>query len=224
MSKKIIITFIALLTLCSCAIERDNKRTGKETTMAVNVKDFTELEIAGSFNVYFTQGNTTSVKVKGYEKYLKNVKITSDGKTLSIGIHKSWKNLSYFYDDIEVYVTSPNIRGISIAGSGEFTSNNKIDTDRMFISVAGSGEVDIKDIICDKIQGEIAGSGDINSKRITTANAELSVAGSGDIDIENAVIDNVACEIAGSGNIELKGNIRHHTQEIAGSESVNINQ
>ena len=176
MSKKIIITFIALLTLCSCAIERDNKRTGKETTMAVNVKDFTELEIAGSFNVYFTQGNTTSVKVKGYEKYLKNVKITSDGKTLSIGIHKSWKNLSYFYDDIEVYVTSPNIRGISIAGSGEFTSNNKIDTDRMFISVAGSGEVDIKDIICDKIQGEIAGSGDINIKRITTANAELSVA------------------------------------------------
>lgn len=224
MSKKIIITFIALLTLCSCAIERDNKRTGKETTMAVNVKDFTELEIAGSFNVYFTQGNTTSVKVKGYEKYLKNVKITSDGKTLSIGIHKSWKNLSYFYDDIEVYVTSPNIRGISIAGSGEFTSNNKIDTDRMFISVAGSGEVDIKDIICDKIQGEIAGSGDINIKRITTANAELSVAGSGDIDIENAVIDNVACEIAGSGNIELKGNIRHHTQEIAGSGSVNINQ
>ena len=224
MSKKIIITFIALLTLCSCAIERDNKRTGKETTMAVNVKDFTELEIAGSFNVYFTQGNTTSVKVKGYEKYLKNVKITSDGKTLSIGIHKSWKNLSYFYDDIEVYVTSPNIRGISIAGSGEFTSNNKIDTDRMFISVAGSGEVDIKDIICDKIQGEIAGSGDINIKRITTANAELSVAGSGDIDIENAVIDNVACEIAGSGNIELKGNIKHHTQEVAGSGSVNINQ
>lgn len=224
MSKKIIITFIALLTLCSCAIERDNKRTGKETTMAVNVKDFTELEIAGSFNVYFTQGNTTSVKVKGYEKYLKNVKITSDGKTLSIGIHKSWKNLSYFYDDIEVYVTSPNIRGISIAGSGEFTSNNKIDTDRMFISVAGSGEVDIKDIICDKIQGEIAGSGDINIKRITTANAELSVAGSGDIDIENAVIDNVACEIAGSGDIELKGNIKHHTQEVAGSGSVNINQ
>ena len=224
MSKKIIISFIALLTLCSCAIERDNKRTGKETTMAVNVKDFTELEIAGSFNVYFTQGNTTSVKVKGYEKYLKNVKITSDGKTLSIGIHKSWKNLSYFYDDIEVYVTSPNIRGISIAGSGEFTSNNKIDTDRMFISVAGSGEVDIKDIICDKIQGEIAGSGDINIKRITTANAELSVAGSGDIDIENAVIDNVACEIAGSGDIELKGNIKHHTQEVAGSGSVNINQ
>lgn len=224
MSKKIIITFIALLTLCSCAIERDNKRTGKETTMAVNVKDFTELEIAGSFNVYFTQGNTTSVKVKGYEKYLKNVKITSDGKTLSIGIHKSWKNLSYFYDDIEVYVTSPNIRGISIAGSGEFKSSTKIDTDRMYISVAGSGEVDIQDIICDNLKGEIAGSGEIDIKRITTQNAELSIAGSGDIDIENAVIDNVACEIAGSGDIELKGNIKHHTQEVAGSGSVNINQ
>ena len=98
MSKKIIITFIALLTLCSCAIERDNKQAGKKTTKTIVVNDFTEIQIAGGFNVYFTQGNTTSVKVKGYEKYLKNVKITSDGKTLSIGIHKSWKNLSYFYD------------------------------------------------------------------------------------------------------------------------------
>lgn len=223
MSKKIIITFVALLTLCSCAIEKGSKQKGKETTMAVNVKDFTELEIAGSFNVYFTQGNTTSVKVKGYEKYLKNVKITSDGKILSIGIHKSWKNLSYFYDDIEVYVTSPNIRGISIAGSGEFTSNNKIDTDRMFISVAGSGEVDIKDIICDKIQGEIAGSGDINIKRITTQKASLSIAGSGDIEFDNALIDSVSCEIAGSGDIKLKGNIKYYEKEIAGSGTVKIN-
>ena len=224
MSKKIIITFIALLTLCSCGIERDNKRTGKETTMAVNVKDFTELEIAGSFNVYFTQGNTTSVKIRGHEKALKNVNIVSDGKTLTIGTKKSWKFLSFYDSDIDVYVTSPNLRSVSIAGSGEFKSGTKIDTDRMYISVAGNGEVDIQDIICDNLKGEIAGSGEIDIKRITTPNAELSIAGSGDIDIENAVIDNVACEIAGSGNIELKGNIRHHTQEIAGSGSVNINQ
>ena len=224
MSKKIIITFIALLTLYSCAIERDNKRTGKETTMAVNVKDFTELEIAGGFNVYFTQANNTSVKIRGHEKALKNVNIVSNGKTLTIGTKKSWKFLSFYDSDIDVYVTSPNLRSVSIAGSGEFKSSTKIDTDRMYISVAGNGEVDIQDIICDKIQGEIAGSGEIDIKRITTPNAELSIAGSGDIDIENAVIDNVACEIAGSGNIELKGNIRHHTQEIAGSGSVNINQ
>ena len=224
MSKKIIITCIALLTLCSCAIERDNKRTGKETTMAVNVKDFTELEIAGSFNVYFTQGNATSVKIRGHEKALKNVNIVSNGKTLTIGTKKSWKFLSFYDSDIDVYVTSPNIRSVSIAGSGEFKSSTKIDTDRMYISVAGNGEVDIQDIICDNLKGEIAGSGEIDIKRITTPNAELSIAGSGDIDIENAVIDNVACEIAGSGNIELKGNIRHHTQEIAGSGSVNINQ
>lgn len=224
MSKKIIITFIALLTLCSCAIERDNKRTGKKTTKTIVVNDFTEIQIAGGFNVYFTQANNTSVKIRGHEKALKNVNIVSDGKTLTIGTKKSWKFLSFYDSDIDVYVTSPNLRSVSIAGSGEFKSSTKIDTDRMYISVAGNGEVDIQDIICDNLKGEIAGSGEIDIKRITTPNAELSIAGSGDIDIENAVIDNVACEIAGSGNIELKGNIRHHTQEIAGSGSVNINQ
>lgn len=218
-------SFIALLLAsCSCAIERDNKQAGKKTTKTIVVNDFTEIQIAGGFNVYFTQANNTSVKIRGHEKALKNVNIVSDGKTLTIGTKKSWKFLSFYDSDIDVYVTSPNLRSVSIAGSGEFKSGTKIDTDRMYISVAGNGEVDIQDIICDNLKGEIAGSGEIDIKRITTQNAELSIAGSGDIDIENAVIDNVACEIAGSGNIELKGNIRHHTQEIAGSGSVNINQ
>lgn len=218
-------SFIALLLAsCSCAIERDNKQAGKKTTKTIVVNDFTEIQIAGGFNVYFTQANNTSVKIRGHEKALKNVNIVSDGKTLTIGTKKSWKFLSFYDSDIDVYVTSPNLRSVSIAGSGEFKSSTKIDTDRMYISVAGNGEVDIQDIICDNLKGEIAGSGEIDIKRITTQNAELSIAGSGDIDIENAVIDNVACEIAGSGNIELKGNIRHHTQEIAGSGSVNINQ
>lgn len=218
-------SFIALLLAsCSCAIERDNKQAGKKTTKTIVVNDFTEIQIAGGFNVYFTQANNTSVKIRGHEKALKNVNIVSNGKTLTIGTKKSWKFLSFYDSDIDVYVTSPNLRSVSIAGSGEFKSSTKIDTDRMYISVAGNGEVDIQDIICDNLKGEIAGSGEIDIKRITTPNAELSIAGSGDIDIENAVIDNVACEIAGSGNIELKGNIRHHTQEIAGSGSVNINQ
>lgn len=218
-------SFIALLLAsCSCAIERDNKQAGKKTTKTIVVNDFTEIQIAGGFNVYFTQANNTSVKIRGHEKALKNVNIVSDGKTLTIGTKKSWKFLSFYDSDIDVYVASPNLRSVSIAGSGEFKSSTKIDTDRMYISVAGNGEVDIQDIICDNLKGEIAGSGEIDIKRITTPNAELSIAGSGDIDIENAVIDNVACEIAGSGNIELKGNIRHHTQEIAGSGSVNINQ
>ena len=218
-------SFIALLLAsCSCAIERDNKQAGKKTTKTIVVNDFTEIQIAGGFNVYFTQANNTSVKIRGHEKALKNVNIVSNGKTLTIGTKKSWKFLSFYDSDIDVYVTSPNLRSVSIAGSGEFKSSTKIDTDRMYISVAGNGEVDIQDIICDNLKGEIAGSGEIDIKRITTQNAELSIAGSGDIDIENAVIDNVACEIAGSGNIELKGNIRHHTQEIAGSGSVNINQ
>ena len=225
MKIKIIMSFIALLLAsCSCAIERDNKQAGKKTTKTIVVNDFTEIQIAGGFNVYFTQANNTSVKIRGHEKALKNVNIVSNGKTLTIGTKKSWKFLSFYDSDIDVYVTSPNLRSVSIAGSGEFKSSTKIDTDRMYISVAGNGEVDIQDIICDNLKGEIAGSGEIDIKRITTQNAELSIAGSGDIDIENAVIDNVACEIAGSGNIELKGNIRHHTQEIAGSGSVNINQ
>ncbi|MGN1376166.1 MAG: head GIN domain-containing protein [Prevotella sp.] len=223
MSKKIIIALMALVVLCSCVTRKNSRQKGRETTKTLLLKEFTEIEINGGFNVYFIQGDTTSVKVKGNEKYLKNVKITSNGKTLSISMHKSWKDLSILYDDINVYVTSPNIRSISIAGSGEFTSNNKIDTDRMYISVAGSGEVDINDIICDKLQGEIAGSGEIDIKRITTQKATLSIAGSGDIDIDNARIDSVSCEIAGSGDIKLKGDIKHCEKEVAGSGDVKIN-
>lgn len=224
----IILAVAASMMSTACASEKVEKDRGPEKTISVNTADFNRISIAGSFSVHFTQGDTTSVKMRGREKDLDAIEIKTNGDELSIAT-KSQNNFKVFsfgrssVGDVDIYITSPNLRGIAIAGSGDFTSNGKIDTDNMKISISGSGDVGMQDIICDAIYAEIAGSGDIGIKKISTAKAKLAIAGSGDIEMDNANIDNAESSIAGSGSIRLKGNIKSHHEDIAGSGSVKIN-
>jgi len=201
------------------------KGSGKEVTVNVKAADFQNVSIAGSFSVYFVQGNTTSVKLRGREKDINLTEVKSKGGTLYIGAKKS-NELKWFSQnkvgDVDIYVTSPNLRNIEIKGSGDFIANGKIDTDEMKINIAGSGDTKIKDLICNNISVKIAGSGDVEIDKITTAEASLSIAGSGDIEMDNASIGHAESNIAGSGSIKLKGNVKSHHEKIAGSGSVEV--
>lgn len=224
----IILVLAASMMSTACVSEKMEKDRGPEKTVNVNTADFNQISIAGSFSVHFTQDNTTSIKMHGKEKDLEKTEIKTDGDKLYIG-KKSKKNMNIFlfgntyFGDVDIYITSPNLRSVEIAGSGDFTSKEKIDTDNMKISVAGSGDVEMKDLICNSISADIAGSGSIEIKKISTANAKLSIAGSGDIKMDNANIGNAESDIAGSGSIMLKGNIKSHHEDIAGSGSVKVN-
>lgn len=223
-----------MLTACmSENIGKDNsnysfgKSSGKNVTVNVKAADFQNVCIAGSYSVYFVQGETTSVKLRGREKDISLTDVRSNGGTLHIGAKKNndWKLFSQNNaGDVDVYVTSPNLRDIEIKGSGDLIADGKIDTDEMKIRIAGSGNTKIKELICNNISVKIAGSGDVEINKITTAEASLSIAGSGDIEMDNANIGHVESSIAGSGTIELKGNIKSHHEKIAGSGSVEVNK
>ena len=53
---------------------------------------------------------------------------------------------------MEVYVTSPDLIGVTLKGSGEFISSEKVDSDNLEITLAGSGDILFTEIICDKIK------------------------------------------------------------------------
>lgn len=226
--RSIMIAMVASLTLVAAASARAGMKKDVKKTVFIKTEKFKNVAVAGSFSIHYIQGKTTSVKVRGRQKDLDLIKVENKGETLSFSFKKSknnnWFSSSFHVDDIDVYITSPNIRKISIAGSGEFEAKGHVDTDEMTIKVSGSGEVDLKNLICNKITIDIAGSGEVDIDRITTAEARMNIAGSGSIDMENANIGYAKSEIAGSGTIELNGNIKSHNEKVAGSGEVKINR
>lgn len=210
------------------------------------LKGFEDIEINGSPTVYYTQDNSYSVTVRGPESRVKNILTEMNGKTLVIRNKGKMGFVNIQLGDegaVAVYVTSPDLTGIRLNGSGDFISEKRIDTDKMDIMLRGSGDIEVNDLICDRCDVELIGSGDIQLENVDTKEMAASLVGSGDItfevnnaadtrlalkgsgDIDATFRDNcdaVECELRGSGDIELKGKVKSFSKEKSGSGDVSV--
>ena len=217
---------------------------GQRVTESRFLKGFEKIEIVGSPTVYYTQADSFSVEVTGPENYIEDILTEVNAKSLVIrnrgkmGVVNFQLNGS---NKISVHVTSPDLIAISLNGSGDFISKQRIDTDNMDINLRGSGDIDIADLICDRCDINLIGSGDIDLKRLEAQRIAASLIGSGDIDLKlNNVLNTllalkgsgdisadfakgckkVECELRGSGDISLKGNVEHFSKQKSGSGDI----
>ena len=221
---------VAALTACANGTKSGMAATSIDATntdVAVTAdeaaaKGFEAISVSGSFDVYYMQGEQTSVRLNGDKDDIAHVDIKCDGKTLSVstkgdGIFGNSSN------DVDIYVTSPKLSRIGLAGSGDFKSESDITTESMLIDIAGSGDVNLKSLETGKCTISIAGSGDVSMDHIKTRTLTATIAGSGDIDLQDADIDEAECSTAGSGDIDIDGRVGKHETHIAGSGTVDIN-
>jgi hypothetical protein len=210
------------------------------------IKGFEEVEVVGSPNVYYTQADSFSVRVKGPDNFVDNILTEKNGKTLTVRNKGKWGvvNISFSdEDELAVYVTSPDLVAVRVNGSGDFISTDLIDTDNMNITLRGSGDINIDKLLCDRCDVELIGSGDIDLPEVEAketsavlvgsgdikmglskvADTRLSLKGSGDIKVDfSEGCRSVACTVNGSGDIGLSGKIGHFRGEKHGSGDIDI--
>lgn len=246
-----VMMMMALMATMASCVGSCNEKTlfsTKNISELRQLMGFEEIEINGSPTVYYTQADSFSVKVTGPEDYVKNILTETSGKTLTIR-NKGKLGVVNFQlmdeEELAVYVTSPDLIGIRLNGSGDFISNHRIDTDKMKIMLRGSGDIDVKDLLCDRCEVELIGSGDIELDHLDTTELGASLVGSGDIDLHlwNTNMSRIAvrgsgdidatfhenceaveCELRGSGDITLKGQVKRFSQEKSGSGDVSVGQ
>lgn len=240
--KKIFPMMIAgMMALTSCVVT-----TTKEEGQAkrqVDVPVFEKIEIIGSPTVSYAQGDSVSVYVEGALEDVTRLEAKVHGNVLHVSLKDEGllKNMLHgSVGKLTVHVTSPDLIGVTLTGSGDFISRQPLDTDNMDIVLRGSGEIKFASIICDRIKAELEGSGDIDLNGVQTQDAHLSVLGSGDMDVRlqrvpKATISLVGsgdidvgfdecgtanCQLTGSGDIELKGSLRQLNKNKSGSGDI----
>lgn len=217
---------------------------GPTLTEVRPLKGFEEIEINGYPRVCYMQADTFSVRIKGTKTGIEDILTEVDGKTLTIRNRGkiSMVNISLSDDDaLTVFVTSPDLTAIRLNGSGDFESGGRIDTDHMDIVLRGSGDIDVKDIICDRCEVELIGSGDIDVANVEAVEASASLVGSGDLSLGLSQVNDtrlylkgsgdidagfrkgcgaVKCELRGSGDITLNGTVRKFDFQKYGSGDI----
>ena len=184
----------------------------------IEARGFESIIGDGGFDIYFMQAERTSVEVRGGD--VSRVKARSDGKALRFyaegGRHDGG-------DNVDIYVTSPVLRGITMNGTGDFESESPVRTDGMEIRVNGEGDVMLRSLACDECVAKAAGSGDIDIDRISASHLVAETSGEGDIDLQNADIGRAECTIRGEGDIDIDGHVGHCDKDIQGTGVVDIN-
>ena len=212
------------------------------------LKGFEKIEINGSPNVYYSQADSFTVKVRGPKDGLENILTDVNDGTLSIrnrGKMGVVNVVIHDEDQAEIYVTSPDLVSVRLNGSGDFTSEKRVDTDQMEIVLRGSGDINFKDMLCDDCHVELVGSGDIDINRLETNTSDVTLVGSGDIDIGmwrvlstrlglrgsgdikvdfNEGCQAVDCELRGSGDITLSGVVSRFSQQKTGSGDIHVSK
>lgn len=216
------VLFAAVLTACTLRSTTVNR--GKTVTKNIRTAPFNAVSMLGGVDVHYVQDSVRSVKVVAPIGEMKRFTVyTEDSMLIIKPKDNGWRFFRSVSNDIDVYVTSPDLIGVNIAGSGDFEAKGHVDTDNMELGISGSGEIKFGSLICNSVSAHIAGSGSMELKKLTTGNARLEIAGSGDIDCDDVNIYSLKSSIAGSGSIEVNGKIKTHTEDVGGSGSVTVN-
>ena len=206
-------------------IDDNDAEDGVVVTQDRKVKNFTSVRIEGSPTVRYVQGNKFEVKVKGKKELVDKIKTEVKGKSLVVSV-KSNISFSFFKNNRKhmpvIYVTSPDLVGVELAGSGDFISDGPIDTDRLVVKMAGSGDVDFNgNVICDDLKVELNGSGDVEIKDVESISSSLQLIGSGDIKVNQKKVENTRVQLIGSGDIKVNfDNCRNVESSLAGSGDI----
>lgn len=217
---------IVCMALFSCSFGKTIRGNGNIVTREFHVGQFNEIELCLPATVNYRTGSQYSCVVKVDENILDYLSIKTVDGDLELNKVKKHRSVNLQATQFVIEITSPSLKGIDIAGSGDVYVLNSLTGKEMSVNIAGSGDVIFKEpIAMTEFDAEIAGSGDVKiTKHSEFQKIDAEIAGSGDVFFVDANVLKVDVEVAGSGNVTVSGTVKDAEIEIAGSGDVYLGE
>lgn len=216
MKKIVLLLSVALfaIVLQSC---RKVSGSGPVVTENRAVSDFKEIKSDISGEVYVTAGPVYKVSIEAQQNVIDVIETVLNDDRLTIRLKN---NTSVRAEDkIVVRITSPNIRGLIVSGSGNISANEPVTTSDLYMNVSGSGDIYLNKLTAVTLDANISGSGRIDIAGGELNDQSLEISGSGDMDFLNLLSKDADVRISGSGSARVKAT-DHLKVRITGSGDV----
>ncbi len=177
------------------------------------------LTLALPADVTFTQGDETSVVVRGPEGVVQRVTLVDGRLSLPDGDGDDNRITILGRDeDLSVQITAPDVSRFILDGYGDLTLNN-LDRETLEIQVAGAGDVEATGRTS-TLNLMIAGAGDADLEGLVAQTADIRIAGAGGAEVR--AVESAHVVIMGVGNVDLVQRPARLTQEITGVGAVQV--
>lgn len=216
--------------------------TTPNETVDRHLSGFSAVNVAGSFDVYITQGSTESVKVEAPSDVIDRILTEVNNGVLKIyNKHDTfnWGNWWNSHKKIAVYVVAKDLNAINLTGSGDVSFKEGFTTNSLKLRISGSGDmtgkIEVKTLECSvsgsgdmRLTGRagsntvsMVGSGDYTARNLITASTAIRLTGSGDAYIH--ATEKVDAALHGSGDIHCSGSPKNVSKSKSGSGDIYIN-
>jgi hypothetical protein len=169
---------------------------GSNVSEVRSVSGFDKIELALDAEVTYVQDTDYSVVVEAQSNILDVLDTDVSGSILKIDFHRNVCT----HSKIKITIHSPEIKALTISGSGEISSSQPIVTFLMDLKISGSGKINLTSLTAETMSGTISGSGDITIDSGTVTDEVFSISGSGSIYTLEMVSQNSDTKISGSGS------------------------
>lgn len=172
--------------------------SGTVTSEVREIEDFERIEVLGMANVTYQVAEEAFCEIKVDDNLLDYVETQVVGGVLKISNRQSIRPT----EPLTIRLTSPQLKGSSIAGSGNMEIND-LQSDTFSAQIMGSGSIKVNGEVAD-LNASIMGSGSIEKLDGPAAKVDASISGSGDIRVK--VDQQLNAKITGSGSVYYTGN------------------
>jgi Putative auto-transporter adhesin, head GIN domain len=189
--------------------------TSAQKTEDRPIGNFTKVSMGISGDVYISQGAVTKLTVEAEEEILGLIVTEVRNDELKIRFSQSRVRTKV---PIRIWVTTPELEGLYLSGSGNMITETPIKSDEMGLKLSGSGNINVKDISCDEMDAAISGSGniDVGGK---ADEMTIAISGSGNCNADEFQTEETEVRISGSGNCKVNAS-KDLTVAVSGSGSV----
>ena len=206
--KKLLALLAAGLAAVSCIINISGgswvgvcTEEGIDYTEVRDVAPFNALTSSLPCNVYYSQADKQEVRVESTQEFAGKVLTTVEDGTLKLKLETG----RYPKLILRVVVTSPDIEGLTIKGSGNIIQEGTLTASGdLNLKVSGSGDIHAGDIACKDFSARVSGSGSLLVASVACDGFEAAVSGSGHIAVETLTArGDASVHISGSGRTRL---------------------
>jgi hypothetical protein len=185
------------------------------------VDPFTEISLRIGAKVHLEQGAKQNLEIVAKPSTLDEIVTeVKDGKLIIRFPNKDYFWKTFQPGEITIYITTPEINGLGISGSGDIIAEDEIKTKILDLGISGSGNIRLSELSAERVKSAISGSGDIVLAGKTVAqDLSIVLSGSGNFRGQGYSADDVSVKVAGSGNVEVEANKNLYVR-LAGSGNV----
>lgn len=241
-SIQLLVSCTLLLTSLAQAQWSSNQKikgNGNVISEKRTTSSYDEIAISGFFDVELIAGTEGTITVRGEENLLPYIKVEVVNQVLKITTEKNKYISTSKGKKIEISVPFESISLVSLTGSGDVSTKNRIKSNSFSAKLTGSGdmslEVEANDIEVtlngsgeieltgktENISSNLSGSGDIKATDLKSKNAKATISGSGDNSVSCS--ESIYARVTGSGTIKYSGNPNKKDTKVNGSGDITKN-